>query len=102
MKKINNNFVWTNEFNFATYIKELIDDIYFTNRKINYCESKKSDGKYFISICYSDDIIVKRNDRNVVLIKNTYKVLLTRGLKGCYIYCEDKALLEHMRKMTGI
>ncbi|MDE5715722.1 MAG: DUF2075 domain-containing protein [Anaeroplasmataceae bacterium] len=33
------------------------------------------------------------------LIKNTYKTLLTRGQKGCYIYCEDKALLNHFRKI---
>lgn len=32
------------------------------------------------------------------LIRRTYKVLLTRGLKGCYIYCEDKALSEYLRK----
>lgn len=31
------------------------------------------------------------------LIKNTYKTLLTRGQKGCYIYCEDKALSEHIK-----
>ena len=31
------------------------------------------------------------------LIKNTYKTLLTRGQKGCFIYCEDKALAEHIR-----
>lgn len=30
------------------------------------------------------------------LIKNTYKTLLTRGQKGCFIYCEDKALLKHL------
>jgi len=32
------------------------------------------------------------------LIKNTYKVLLTRGQKGCYIYCENKALSEYFKK----
>lgn len=36
------------------------------------------------------------------LIKNTYKVLLTRGQKGCYIYAEDKALLEQISKMLNI
>ena len=30
------------------------------------------------------------------LIRNTYKVLLTRGQKGCYIFCEDKALADHI------
>ncbi len=31
------------------------------------------------------------------LIKNTYKTLLTRGQKGCFIYCEDKALASYIR-----
>lgn len=33
------------------------------------------------------------------LIKNTYKTLLTRGQKGCYIYCEDDALGQYIEKM---
>lgn len=33
------------------------------------------------------------------LIKNTYKVLLTRGQKGCYIYCKDKALASHIKSL---
>ncbi|MBQ9457939.1 MAG: DUF2075 domain-containing protein [Bacilli bacterium] len=35
------------------------------------------------------------------LIRRTYKVLLTRGLKGCYIYCEDKALRDYIKKMIA-
>ena len=31
------------------------------------------------------------------LIINTYKTLLTRGQKGCYIYCEDDNLREYIR-----
>jgi len=31
------------------------------------------------------------------LIRNTYKVLLTRGQKGCYIYCTDKELREYIK-----
>ena len=31
------------------------------------------------------------------IIKNTYRTLMTRGTKGCYIYCEDKALAEHIK-----
>ena len=36
------------------------------------------------------------------IIRNTYKTLLSRGQKGCYIYCEDKALLKHMADMLKI
>ena len=31
------------------------------------------------------------------LIKNTYKTLMTRCQKGCYIYCVDKALAQYLR-----
>ena len=29
-------------------------------------------------------------------INNAYKILLTRGIKGCYIYCEDDALRDYL------
>lgn len=31
------------------------------------------------------------------IIKNTYRTLMTRGLKGCYIYCSDKETEEYFR-----
>lgn len=31
------------------------------------------------------------------IIKNTYRTLLTRGMKGCYIYCTDQGLAEYLR-----
>lgn len=31
------------------------------------------------------------------LILNTYKTLLTRGQKGCFIYCEDSALRDYIK-----
>ncbi len=36
------------------------------------------------------------------LIRNTYKTLMSRGQKGCFIYCEDKPLLEFISKKIGI
>ncbi len=35
------------------------------------------------------------------LIRNTYKVLLSRGQKGCYIYCEDKELSNYIRRIIN-
>ena len=34
------------------------------------------------------------------LILNTYKTLLTRGQKGCFVYCEDDALKEYFKRMV--
>jgi DUF2075 family protein len=31
------------------------------------------------------------------IIKNTYRTLFTRGMKGCYVYCVDPALAAHIR-----
>ncbi|MDF2865339.1 MAG: hypothetical protein K0R72_148 [Clostridia bacterium] len=31
------------------------------------------------------------------IIKNTYRTLMTRGQKGCYVYCEDKKLAEYLK-----
>lgn len=31
------------------------------------------------------------------IIRNTYRTLMTRGLKGCYIYCTDKKLQEYIK-----
>ncbi len=31
------------------------------------------------------------------IIKNTYKVLMTRGMKGCYVYCTDRALSDYIK-----
>ena len=35
------------------------------------------------------------------LILNTYKTLLTRGQKGCFVYCEDDALREYFKDMVN-
>ncbi len=33
------------------------------------------------------------------IIKNTYRTLMTRGMKGCYVYFCDKALAEYFKSM---
>ena len=35
------------------------------------------------------------------IIRNTYKTLLTRGQKGCFIYCEDKALSDYIKEQLS-
>lgn len=37
-----------------------------------------------------------------LVIKNTYRTLMTRGMKGCYIYCSDKETAAYFRaRMSG-
>lgn len=50
---------------------------------------------------HSQDGIVKRNAKTdaefTALVKNAYRVLLTRGLKGCAVYFEDGATRDFVR-----
>lgn len=32
------------------------------------------------------------------IIKNTYRTLMTRGMKGCYVYCEDMLLQSYFKE----
>lgn len=37
-----------------------------------------------------------------IIIRNTYRTLMSRGMKGCYVYCTDKALAHFLRsRITG-
>lgn len=36
------------------------------------------------------------------IIRNTYKTLMTRGMKGCYIYCTDKKLSEYFKSKINV
>lgn len=40
----------------------------------------------------------KANEVADKIIKNTYRTLMTRGQKGCYIYCTDKNLSSYLKK----
>lgn len=35
------------------------------------------------------------------LIRNTYRTLMTRGQKGCFVYCVDQELEDYLRKRLG-
>lgn len=35
------------------------------------------------------------------IIRNTYRTLMTRGMKGCYVFCVDAQTQEYFRRATG-
>lgn len=35
------------------------------------------------------------------IIRNTYRTLMTRGQKGCYVYCTDQALATYLKARLG-
>jgi uncharacterized protein len=47
-----------------------------------------------------DSVVKKSGERFVALVKNTYRTLLTRGMKGCYVYFLDKETERFVRSRT--
>ena len=40
-------------------------------------------------------------EKSGLIIKNTYRTLMTRGMKGCFVYCTDLETKEYFRKMVS-
>ena len=39
---------------------------------------------------FKDAVVKRSKDQFIDLVKSTYRVLLSRGMKGCYVYFMDK------------
>ncbi len=37
-----------------------------------------------------DNVVKRSRDRFIDMVKNVYRVLFSRGMKGCYVYFMDK------------
>ena len=76
------------------------DDIRYENGQIitDYKKRASTDqslkGINKIANEYGQDVANKIADR---IIKNTYRTLMTRGMKGCYVYCVDKKMQEYIK-----
>jgi DUF2075 family protein len=60
----------------------------------NYRDKKGQENNRKLGIVYTDDDLLR-------YIRNVYAVLLTRGIRGTYVYVVDAALREHLRGMLG-
>lgn len=76
------------------------DDLRFENNKIitDFTARAKTDQSLKgIKTMYKKDP-QKALDIADEIIKNTYRTLMTRGMKGCYIYCTDKGLADYFKQ----
>ena len=76
------------------------DDIRYENGHIvtDYTKRAKTDQSLKgIKKMYQENADAAK-ERADEIIKNTYRTLMTRGMKGCYIYCTDPGMREYIRK----
>ena len=50
----------------------------------------------------NDNVVVRGGDQFLDLVKNTYRVLLTRGMKGCFVHFLDKETEQFFRSRIEI
>ena len=77
------------------------DDMRYDGEKIitDYTKRAKTDqslkGIKLISKERGNNVANKIAD---TIIKNTYRTLMTRGMKGCYVFCTDENLKQYLKK----
>ena len=76
------------------------DDMRYENNHIitDYTKRAKTDQSIKGIKKLSEENPAKAKSIGDEIIKNTYRTLMTRGMKGCYVYCTDKALSTYLRE----
>lgn len=84
------------------YIGVIIgDDLRFENDKVitDYSKRAKTDSSLKgINKIAKEEGVEKAQKIADIIIKNTYRTLMTRGMKGCYVYCTNKELSSYLKK----
>ncbi len=76
------------------------EDLRYENGRIitDYTKRAKSDNSLKgINKIAKEEGSEKAKQISDSIIKNTYRTLMTRGMKGCYIYCTDKELNKYFK-----
>ena len=84
------------------YIGVIIgDDLRFENDKVitDYSKRAKTDSSLKgINKIAKEEGVEKAQEIADIIIKNTYRTLMIRGMKGCYVYCTNKELSSYLKK----
>jgi len=70
-------------------------DLRFDGKELVFDKTKNARSDNTSGIRTAEESLAKK------LIRNTYNVLLTRGIYGTFVYCEDKALANYLRTIIG-
>lgn len=87
------------------YIGVIIgDDIRYENGKVitDYKKRAKTDQSLKGINKMMKDNPERAKDLADQIIKNTYRTLMTRGMKGCYVYCTDKGMQEYLKNKISM
>ncbi len=74
-------------------------DMYYSGGKVLTDRRKRAKTDQSLSGIGKIEKVNKREADRIAdeIIKNTYRTLLTRGMKGCYVYCVDSELQSYLK-----
>lgn len=77
------------------------DDLRYENGKIVTDFTKRADTDNSLKgiKALAKEDMEKAKQVSEEIIKNTYRTLMTRGMKGCYVYCTDEALAHYLKDL---
>lgn len=80
------------------------DDIRYENGKVitDYTKRARTDQSLKGIKKLSNENPEEARKRADEIIRNTYRTLLTRGMKGCYIYCVDPELEKYLKERLKV
>lgn len=89
----------------VNYVGVIIgDDLIIRDGKVLVDPSKRSKMdssiKGYKKMMISDPELAKSEVRRI--IKNTYRTLMTRGMKGCYVYCTDEETTQYFSSLIKL
>lgn len=70
-------------------------DLRYENGRLVFDKTQNARSDTVSGIRTADDALAER------MIRNSYKVLLTRGIKGTFVYCEDAGLSNYMKSLIA-
>jgi len=75
------------------------DDMRYDGEKVitDYTKRAKTDKSLFGIKKMMSENPKKATKEADIIIRNTYRTLMTRGMKGCYVFCTDKALSDYFK-----
>ena len=67
----------------------------------NVLEIEETANPSLAGIDYDFQVFESPNELRDRIIKNTYRTLMTRGQKGCYVFCVDRETNDYFRRFVG-
>jgi DUF2075 family protein len=55
----------------------------------------------YVGVIIGPDLVIRNGEVITDAFKRTYRTLMSRGMKGCYLYCADKETSAYFKSILS-